>query len=188
MMQTVKQQGRGFTLLELLVVVLILGILVSLASLSFSTNEMSRIKEETQRLASLMSLAREQAILDGQEIAVAFTDSGYQFEVFDGKGWMPMEGDDLLRRRGFPDVLSMEINLIGEPMKLAAMNVDEEADADTTDEKKKAEEEPVRVFLLSSGEVTPFELFMGHEDASGGYLLSGDALGKLSVKTVDETT
>lgn len=177
---------RGFTLLEVLVVILIMGILLAAATLSFSTNEMARIKEESQRLASLMTLAREQAILDGQEMAVAFTDTGYSFEVFDGINWMPLDGDNVLRRREYPALMAMEVNLVGEPIKLTTTKT--ESDEDETGEKKddkEKEEEPIRVFLLSSGEMTPFEAFLGHEEREGGYLLTGDAVGKLAVKSID---
>ncbi len=184
-----KRPARGFTLLEVLVVVLIMGILLTTATLSFNTNEMAKIKDEAQRMVSLMTLAREQAILDGLEMAVAFTDTGYHFEVYDGVNWVPVEGDNVLRQRAFPPLLDLEVNLTGEPLKLTATSASSSTGEEGDDKKKDdKEKEPIRVFLLSSGEMTPFEVFLGHEEREGGYLLTGDAVGKLTVKSVDGTS
>lgn len=180
-------RGRGFTLLEILVVVFIIGILLTAVTVMFGSSEMTRVREEADRLATLITLAREQAILDGQEIAVAFDDTGYAFQVYDGQGWLALEGDDILRRRTFPDIVDIEVNLVGEPVKLVSTASEEEEDADK-DDKKDKEKEPIRVFLLSSGEVTPFEIFVGHEEVEGGFMLTGDAVGKIDIRVIEGTS
>lgn len=48
-----RHRARGFTLLEMLVVLVIAGLLVSLASLSLTRNPRTDLREEAQRIALL---------------------------------------------------------------------------------------------------------------------------------------
>jgi len=93
-----RARAAGFTLLEMLVVLLIAGILVSLASLSLSRNPRTDLKEEAQRLALLFESAGDEAQVRSRPIAWEPTDHGFQFDVRTADGWRPLR-DDLLGPR-----------------------------------------------------------------------------------------
>ncbi|MCY0389186.1 GspH/FimT family pseudopilin [Robbsia sp. Bb-Pol-6] len=86
---------RGFTLLEVLVVLVIGGLLVSLASLSFSRNPRTDLLEQAQRLALVFETAGDEAQLRAAPIAWQPIAGGYRFTVRGRDGWRPL-ADELL--------------------------------------------------------------------------------------------
>lgn len=60
--------ARGFTLLELLVVVMIIGIAVGMATLALRDADANRLEEEGARLAALFEGARARARAEGTEV------------------------------------------------------------------------------------------------------------------------
>src|ERR1700754_2516093 len=89
---------RGFTLLEMMVVLVIAGLLVSLASLSLSRNPRTDLNEEAQRLALLFESAGDEAQVRARPIVWTPQDGGFRFEVRTDDGWRPLR-DDLLGPR-----------------------------------------------------------------------------------------
>ncbi|WP_042339372.1 GspH/FimT family pseudopilin [Paraburkholderia ferrariae] len=96
----VRARARGFTLLEMLVVLLIAGLLISLASLSLSRNPRTDLNEEAQRLALLFETADDEAQVRARPIAWQPVSGGFRFDVRTGDGWRPLR-DDLLGPRGW---------------------------------------------------------------------------------------
>ncbi len=76
----------GFSLLELLIVVLIIGIVSSMAVLYIDTAH-ERLKSEVQVLVQLITMSRDQAIITGKPMAVTFEETEYYFSQWDGKQW-----------------------------------------------------------------------------------------------------
>jgi general secretion pathway protein H len=97
---TAKQKAleRGFTLLEMLVALVIVGMLAGLAMVS--VNQGSRgLRFEAQRLAQLMILAREEAMLRGAPIRMETDERGLRFLVLREQRWQPLLDDGDLRPR-----------------------------------------------------------------------------------------
>ena len=89
----------GFTLLEMLVVLVIAGLLVSLASISLTRNPRTDLAEEAQRLALLFESASDEAQVRARPIAWQPVAGGYRFDIRTDEGWRVLLRDDLLRER-----------------------------------------------------------------------------------------
>lgn len=94
-----RRSQAGFTLLEMLVVLVIAGLLVSLASLSITRNPSSDLREEAQRLALLFEAASDEAQVRSRPIAWQPVGGGYRFDIRTDDGWRFLQRDDLLRQR-----------------------------------------------------------------------------------------
>jgi general secretion pathway protein H len=100
---------RGFTLLEVLVVLVIMGVLLGLVSARMQPSTRDQLRVETERLAQLMDLAAEQSRITGTSIAWTANTSGYQFWRRTGDDdWSAIRDSDLLRPRSLP--LGMSIS------------------------------------------------------------------------------
>lgn len=112
---------RGFTLVELLVVMVIIGITLGLASLNAIPSPRQNLQEEAQRLALLLQLARDEAIVRNRLVAFEANAERYRFIVRNDTGWEPVTRDDLLRERPFkqaPLRLVLEPNPGADPNQL----------------------------------------------------------------------
>ncbi len=89
---------RGFTLLEMLVVLVIAGILVSAATLTMHRNPRTDLREEAQRVALLLESAGDEAQVRARPIAWQPTDHGFRFDIRGEDGWHTLR-DDLYRPR-----------------------------------------------------------------------------------------
>ncbi|PZO06675.1 MAG: type II secretion system protein GspH [Lysobacteraceae bacterium] len=100
--------GTGFTLLEVMVVLLIMGLLVGLVSALVLPDDQARLDVETQRLAQLLALASEQSRMGGHDIAWTVLPAGYGFLQREaGSFWTPVAGSDLLRARELPSGMAI---------------------------------------------------------------------------------
>lgn len=94
---------RGFTLIEMLVVLLIMGLLVGLVSVVAQPDDRARLHVEAERLAQLIDLAATESRFTGKSIAWTADESSYRFWQFsESLGWSEIIGDDLLRTRVLP--------------------------------------------------------------------------------------
>ncbi|HWT71979.1 MAG TPA: type II secretion system minor pseudopilin GspH [Oxalicibacterium sp.] len=91
----------GFTLMELLLVIAIAGITLGLASLSLGSNDSRALQDDARRVAALMQLASDEAILQNRPILFEADAQRYRFLVRRQGAWSPLAGDDLLRGRMF---------------------------------------------------------------------------------------
>ena len=102
---------RGFTLLELLVVIVIAGITLGLVSFNALQSERQVLQSDAQRIALLLQLAREEAIVRNRPIAFEADTERYRFLMRNDNQWQPLAQDDMLRQREFkrtPVALSID--------------------------------------------------------------------------------
>jgi general secretion pathway protein H len=90
---------RGFTLLELLVVLVILGVAAGVVSLSVAPSEERLVEREAQRLATLFRLAQDEARVRGRPVSWEADAQGYRFLM---GGQKLQAADDPLRPRAWP--------------------------------------------------------------------------------------
>ena len=92
---------RGFTLLELLVVLVIIGIMLGAVSFSTMQSSRQRLLTDAQRVAVLLQLAREEAIVRNRPTAFEADQHSYHFLVRNDNRWELINDLDMLRERDF---------------------------------------------------------------------------------------
>ena len=103
---------HGFSLLELLVVIVIIAILFTFTTLAIrGTSPEELLETEAQRLDRLLQLALEEAILRGMEYGLEFTPNSYRFLLYIENTWQPHESDRLLRERQLPENMEFELEI-----------------------------------------------------------------------------
>jgi len=89
----------GFTLLELMVVIVLAGILVSLVTINIAPDPRQQLQREAQRVGQLMALAADESRITQQPIVWEADLLGYRFVTESGGERRLLTGDDLLRER-----------------------------------------------------------------------------------------
>ena len=89
---------RGFTLVELLVVLLVMALLTGLTALALPRSGQDSMQREAERLAALLDAARQQAAARGEPLAWAPGAAGYTFLQPSPAGWVPLNDAPLIAR------------------------------------------------------------------------------------------
>jgi general secretion pathway protein H len=163
----------GFTLLELLVVVAIIGLLAQAVTLSLGTLGNDReIEQETRRLGSVIDLLHEEALMQSRDYGLMLTETGYRFYAFDyaTAQWFVPPGDRLLEPHRLPPQLSLTLELDGRNVPLLP-------DFEAQD----IENPEPQVMVLASGEVTPFTVEMTRRGSEGRFELTAKLDGTVEV-------
>ena len=106
----------GFTLVELMIVLVILGLMMSVAVLSIPRGD-GKLESDAQQFAARTAALRDNAILQSRPMAVQVTPSGYSFRERRKGGWTVME-DKPFRTTNWSDGVSAETGETG-PMLIS---------------------------------------------------------------------
>lgn len=166
---------RGFTLLEILVVVVIVGVLVTFATLSVGGRSLDdRLEFEARRLEKTFQLALEEAEIKGLLIGFRYTPDRYEFVGLNAEGkWAAYAESGPFRARALTRPFEILLNVEGRSVPPAQDPKDEES-----------EPEP-QILLLPSGEATSFVMVLRAAGLQDFYTLEADALGKLTLTRGD---
>ncbi len=166
-------RNKGFTLVEILVVVVIMAIIISLAILSMGvTGRDSQLDDETRRIEGLMGLLHERALLEGRDFGMHIEPSAYEFLAYDTfhDRWIRMDQEHEFRHRVLPTGLSLQLQLDSQTVVLKA------ADSGLSNQTPLTPQ----VAIAASGEGTPFRLILSRDETRAQASVDGDALGKIS--------
>ena len=173
------RRAAGFSLLELLVVVVIIGLGVAMVTLNIGDNSALLLRNAARELANQTALIAEEAELTNQPWGVQnYRDSvdgteriAWRWLWFGPKGWQPDAPQDLPPGGHFAAEVSAELSVEGSAVEIGPLP--------TKDEKPVPD-----IWLAPGGEVSAFELRLrlGRED---GPIVRGDALGRIEVELGD---
>lgn len=99
-------RARGFTLLELLVTIAIIGLGTAVVALSLRGGESRRLQEEGARLGALFRIAQDEARISGRALVWEADLEGYRFRPLVREPGAREWRDELLRARSWPFAVS----------------------------------------------------------------------------------
>ena len=183
---------HGFTLIEILVVVVIIGVISSMVLLSFGlANDNRALQQQARRLVSLVELTLDEATLQGREFGLEVMRGGYRFVELDPllEQWNEVVGDELLRPRQLEEGMEFDLVIEGRRILLTEEAADTAIDED---ENKRArdmtKDYAPHVLILSSGDISPFNLKILRELDRSEIEIDLAAGGEIEITTDDRAS
>ena len=157
-----RQRNSGFSLLELLIVLVVMGVMISIASLSFRSFEVDPADKDMERLRYSVGVLVNEAIVRSEPLAIGFSGHGYAFFRMDDEGkWAVIDDDRLLKAHELDQRLEPQLVLDKESVTLG----------------DEVGTEP-HVFIYPTGEVTPFTYELTSKEGSA-QRVQFDAMGQV---------
>ncbi len=169
---------RGFTLIEILVVVMMIGLLTAVVTLSFGgANLEHEIRGEAERAGLRIEFARSNALQRNREWGMVVEEDGYRFVELDPYNAIWAEQTERpLTAVTLPSNISLRLEAEGFELPEQFEN-DEDADEESL---------TPNLLIFSSGEVTPFTLIFQPEWESEPWYVKSDGLSRAKPSRDDE--
>ena len=171
-----RHQQRGFTLLEIMLVLLLMGLATAYVMFNaFGVNQEDRLKDQARRFQVVVDMASDYAVLNQLQLGIRIEEEQnlYFFMALDEDDkWQLIQDNPLYEEHELPEEFELALNLDDLPWEEAEQLFDreifdEELSLDDADVQIGDEEEkplpPPQVLISSSGEITPFSLGLIYE-------------------------
>ena len=155
---TTAPQSAGFTLLELLVVLVVVGIMLGLVSMNAFPNKRQALLADAQRVGLLLQLAREEAIVRNRPVAFELDNAQFRFYIRTNNSWQLLTDNELFRERSFknsPLIITMQPG----PAEVSL---------------------PLKIIFGREPVDKPFKLTLAYDDAT--VVIDADGIGHFSVE------
>lgn len=154
--------SRGFTLIEILVVLFIISIVTSVALLSISHNANKKIESFANELTQMITLAEEQAMLQPTVLGLSLNDQSFHFASLESKvgkknTWVPLQ-DVILKKHIIPKDIQISLNT--------------------------ENNHHPQIIISTNGDVTPFTIYVGKKGEKPSYVIIGTADGNIANKAL----
>ncbi|UTW45575.1 type II secretion system minor pseudopilin GspH [bacterium SCSIO 12696] len=177
--------ARGFTMVELLVVVTVVGLIATIATVAiFSDSTHQQLRRLTAQLQGQVELMAEEAQLNGATIGLLINrdeddiwsyrwrtelaQADRQADQTEADWWLPLAGE---ARQLFPPIsfpAGVELELRFADVNGPPVDIDDD--------------EPVpQVLFFRNGEITPFQLQLISSAGDSHFQLQGDLLGRVEM-------
>lgn len=191
MKQHATTKTKGFTLLEVLVVIALIGLIISAIQINFTTKRPEdSLKKVSNEFSALFESAANYGLLNNIELGLYLDKNSYQFVGYDGEKWSEIPDQDWLAMQELPEGITFTLALddlpIEDPLLFDSsvfvsedesyLSFDSLEKATETEEKK---EYTPQVYILSGGDITPFSLTFHFTDSA---LLYDNELSELAYR------
>jgi general secretion pathway protein H len=139
-----KQRSAGFSLVELLIVILVISILYSMAGSLLAPSFFDPLQQEVEQLHHSVKLAQDESAIRSQALALGFDEKGYQFfslpDLNKTNDWQALDDDAMLGAYQYRGMFKPTLYLDGAAVSLP----------------KSGKAKP-QIFILPTGEMKPFK-------------------------------
>ena len=155
---------QGFTLIELLVVLLLISIVSTAVLFTINPNQNRQIETFSKDLIEVLNFAEEEAMLKPAILRVVFTPHEFIFYQYDfsretNSNWVELN-DNILGKHQIPDFMQITVKVKGAEFENANP----------------------QIVISSSGDVTPFTIYVGKRGEKPRYAIIGEVNGYISSK------
>lgn len=161
----------GFTLIELMIVMVIIGLLASVVVLTLPEGP-DGLEREADRFAAQMRRAADEAMLTGETVGVTIGAEGYGFHRLRTGIWQPVQVQKAFEAPAWNRETSIFLTRNGQPIPAGLPQRESGPGAEEVGP------EP-QIWFEATGLGTPFELTLS--DTSGSLRVTGDATGTITV-------
>jgi general secretion pathway protein H len=155
---------RGFTLIEVMMVIVLIGVMVSAVQFSFSSSKPEQLlQQNSARFAGIFDVAAEYGMLNNIELGLYVDENTYQFLGYDGVRWSPIVDKPMFEAFTLPEGVELVLQLDDLPLENvllfdpALLNNAEDEGLFTEEDEEEKKISP-QVYILSGGDITPFSL------------------------------
>jgi len=148
-------------------VLVIVGIILTFMTLSTGGDKRAaEMEREARRLVALLQMASDEAVSRSEQLAMRVGERDYEFMILENNQWLPLADDRPLRPRQMPADIELRLELQDNPPPALTAE----------------QEDQPQVFLLSSGEMTPFVLTFSSPKSEQRYHIKATLLGRLELE------
>ena len=197
--KTRRKLQSGFTLIEVMLVVLIIGLVAGFAMYTVdSSGPQNKLKRSAQKFVALTELALDKAVLSGRDFGIAFDQEQYHFVELVEQRWQPLQ-DKIFQEQSLEEIdISLEVEGFEWRPDLETFGSNELFGEREIDRDQDEIEKPhiPQLLILSSGELTPFtlgwqiasSLSVGLTERQQQYRVEtkGNSLGLMTLEVRDE--
>lgn len=165
-MQRSIGQRQGFTLIEVMIVIVIVGVVLAVAVMSMNVvGDKRQVKAAAAQLKTVIQTAEQEATLLPAVLRLDFSPTGYKFYAYRDRKWQSLRDDNLSRSHAFGSEVLVKVKRNKQNKKKHSM-----------------------IIFSDSGDVEPFTILLTDKKHNVLYQVGQDQQGKLTLKNITGDT